>query len=43
MYIQVDAEERGKYASELDMVPGASPEEQYLKVGGYLSFFTNTH
>ena len=32
MYLQVDAEEREKCASELDMVPGASPEEQYLKV-----------
>lgn len=28
----MDVEEREKYASELDMVPGANPEEQYLKV-----------
>jgi len=31
----MDVEEREKYASELDMVPGANPEEQYLKVGGH--------
>jgi DNA primase large subunit len=31
----VDDEEKKKYASKLDKVPGANLEEQYLKVGGH--------
>jgi hypothetical protein len=31
----VDDEERKKYDLELDKVPGANLEEQYLKVGGH--------
>ena len=41
LYLQVDGDERAKYASELDIVPGASPEDQYLKVGGYPPFYPN--
>lgn len=31
----MDEEERKKYASDLDRVPGANPEEQYLKVSDH--------
>ena len=39
----MDEEERKKYASDLDRVPGANPEEQYLKVSDHPKFILPQH